>query len=579
MRQEIQQQCTQLAWLSWCHTQRIFGAVPSFLGRTISHAEAPPIFSNTFRIVLQDLLPIALTQAVYSYLVTSKNETEDSSLTDLAYFYVVGFVAMTVVRRQYLRLFAHTSILQLGYSDAFKHAQQFRKLPQENICKSCTTARLIKGEIRTLLVYIVQLFMLWMMEWIPWVGVTVATVLRALLSAQVIVEYRLANHPVPEERLCDRHRAEYFLQYPGLLAAIGFWHYMTTQIVASAFTAIPGVTRSDMHRYVNAVTLLYFIALTNHMHFPPAVAKATYSAYEPLSVVRAIVGCIVDLLIPGLIRWLDHMASVAKNNPEYQMACQQRIIKIKNFYKHRRTQQLLSIVLPRMYRDLELLANDSILKLYWPATLRKVVEQCNAILRARKYILLGSTIAETYELYFLPIQNSALAAGFFLNVLSPVVAVFQQMTRLNVSRLIKAINAIGGFGSVQTGAVEATSFVKKRSKSVLDFSALLSGTPKGAVIILIALLRNEDFVAYLQRKLNGWETLLNSRQTKKADDCQWPLCVSVEPVRASNLSDWEEVAANADWDYATEDGKETSNPMFPPAPQTEPSFSLTYSRR
>ncbi|EKD77226.1 MAG: hypothetical protein ACD_42C00430G0001, partial [uncultured bacterium] len=84
------------------------------------------------------------------------------------------------------------------------------------------------------------------------------------------------------------------------------------------------------------------------------------------------------------------------------MACQQRIIKIKNFYKHRRTQQLLSIVLPRMYRDLELLANDSILKLYWPATLRKVVEQCNAILRARKYILLGSTIAETYELYFLP---------------------------------------------------------------------------------------------------------------------------------------------------------------------------------
>ena len=582
------------------HARRTVAGVPEFIGVMMSHPKAPKIFSDAVKIFLNDLLPMAAIHAAYAYLTypeEEKNNVEAHSIAAIIGVYFIYVLTALLLVPQRLRLLAHTTTLALGYPARFDDVSQSAKARQlkTNICDHCTAGRYVKGEFRSaMIVYFALLGVVRVMSGMPLLGWLIAPGLQVLLNAQVVGEYRLANDGV-----CDRHRMVYYRQYPEFFIALGLCQFMVTRAIAWQFSFIPGVKMSDMESAVTPVVLLYFMGLAHHVYFPDPVKEVTRRLHDPLSVTRAAVSGLFDLLIPGALKQFDRWVMNQKKMSWKKSACHEWLQYFQVFMTHRCTKRSMQLFLPRMYRDLDYFLQDWAVRQYWPAVSRKSLMAGKELLDRRDVILKFGSMSEFYEAYIKPMRQGATIANLaMMIVLPPMSAALEAMPYLAmaVNYLGTAVTLIGGIASVQSGTKEVAMKAKEKSKSVSDFLSLFQGMPKGVVILLIGLLRNEQFVTQfkaflmrLQQKTNECVTSQSGCQARYVDedarhyaesfrnilwdeDSRLPpqrseadLIVVDEPPRSPQ----HRIAPDDGFDFATQDGTRYSEPLFTRQPAEE----------
>lgn len=470
-------------------------ATPQFIGAQLSHPKAPKIFSQTALLFFYDIFWIMLVHCVYAVMTQSaeKNSEQSPSLSSKDHamaaqlgFYFIAGVSTLLIFRQKMQFLVHSTLLSIAYPKAFDEATQSTRIKCDaSVCGQCSSSRFIKGEIRTVIVYFAQLMTLNALQCLPYVGSMTAFFSQLLLTGQLMIEYRLANDGV-----CDRHRGEYTHQYLELPFALGFMHYVAAYVLASQVEWIPGLKRSDFDGVIRSVLMLYFVGLVHHMHFPKPVAKATRHFYDALMLTRFLVSSGIDLITPGLKKIFNTLAEEKKEKLSWKNCRHQ----INYFFQKKYVRQLLALFLPAICRDYRSFQKDPIIVCYWPSVFKKLVEFLDNVMLLRKPALGFASIMEFYQQYVVPAQEVVGVIGFLTPMLTIPILPLRVVAASGVFQLLsKPIAAISNMTRFQQNANQATA-VASQHHSVKDLMQSLSGMPRGAATLLVALMRDHDFM-------------------------------------------------------------------------------------
>lgn len=539
------------------HLHQLAQAAPRFGAATLFHPEAPPLISSSLRIAI-DIASIFFLHVAFSYFTTPEKPNEPTTLElytgRLGYYFLWNISALLILRNQ-LRKKMHLAVLQIAFPEKFSKSHQC--FVKDDVCAHCTAKRIVEGEFRTIVVFSIQNTVVDVIAATPYVGWYLSVVPYLFLYGQMIVEYRLGSDGV-----CDRHRTIFNLQYPELSVAIGLVQFTIARILACAILFFIPLLRADVAlSCCNDFVALYMIGLLYHTHLPPVVSKSDrYTWCELTNLIRRSIAFLMDLMIPGVMKKIDLYAMKQKDRSEAKKNIFSKFATLNVIRKNAWVQRVAMVAFPQAFYNSNAFMHDPIFKLYWPCVLQKITELLRKILDSRKLITSGGTCFEIYQRYVLPAQKSAAAAGLVLTLFSPAVSTMYCASRL-MSMTGRLIGLVSNIGGVKNGVEEIALKAQEKNKSMADFMGLMTGVPKGVVMLLIALLRDEAVVNALTKQLNAWRKTLQAHQTQRLALCDFP------DSRRNFIKDsWENIAdQNCAWPGETSSGNGGRSPRIPAA--------------
>lgn len=516
------------------YTYPILEAVPAFISmqfkkQSSAQSKAPPVFWHILLLLGMDIIPMIVILIMQTRLIASSNSTEEKSSLQslLAYFdfYLICLVGTALMMRQKISFFIHATILSIAYSKSYAElTDKTREKVDTAVCKTCTPGRFLKGDLRAVVVFITQTMMIQGMELIPGVGFLFALFSRIFLMGQVVTEYRLGN-----DGICDRHRAEYFHQHHKFIFMLGFMHYIATQLVAYQTKKTFGIDQSQIEGSMSTIMMLLFIGLAHHMSFPQSISKATRHCYDPLMIMRICVSETLDLIMPGMKKLFEHTIEKKKEGRHEKMSWEKIRSHVISFYHNKTAKWAIKLLLPSLCRDIETLKTDPIIKHYWPSIAELLAEYMGRILAMRDPALKLNSLRDFYINYITPVQEVADILGFCLAICTPVI--------LPIRIIAKSVWAISGLTGLQNQAMKALPAVAHRNDAVRTCMEFINSMPKGVGFLIIALLRNETFIADFKA---AQKHLINAAGEYYSQEVK-EMPVSSRLMQSTDISEWVEV--------------------------------------
>lgn len=378
----LNQAMSKVVEVGW-YTVQTAAALPSFVVDTLGKPQARSLVTNTGYILARDVAPmvatIAANQVLQAYLVGDE-DVEALSWSAYALASMASWATQAITVRQTIRTASHTAVMMTQHPRVFKETATSRAIVND-MCKDCNTKRVIKGEIRSLLMYFAQRAALALIGKIPYVGpifefplatlpylgteVSIAAVGETLLNGQLFMEYRLAN-----DGICDRHRQEYYREYLEFCLSLGISHRLAVDGLCVLTEHLTGVPQSLYKGTFQNLATLYFTGLTHHMEIPKPIAQSKRWG-DPLDIlVRQRLANGMDatiiLLRPGLPAFIKYMFPKTDNEIDFKKAAKNTY----QFFSGPTYQRYARVFIPGYLVSLEEFVTDRVNKAYWPS-LRK----------------------------------------------------------------------------------------------------------------------------------------------------------------------------------------------------------------
>lgn len=581
------QSVTQSGQTIFRYLRELISAIPASFGNQISNPKAPNIIFQTSQIFLYDLLPMMIVYWMHLWILSLNTAREEKTHCgpieiSLGVFSVASYLFSNIfIMRKQIGFFVHVALLACVYPKALHEATDItRKKIITDVCKSCTTARYMKGELRSLIAYRAQLLVIQLLEFIPYAlgffsrisGAAVAGEYlgnflgffsRIALVGQWVGEYRLMN-----DGLCDRHRMEYFHQHWELFFALGIFHYVSLKgVMFSARVILP--ESWDLTILTEPLSTLFVFYLLALMHYatvpteknkraalflPDAVLEAKRHFYDPTLSTRWLVTKTMDLIIPGVIKKFDDtidkrhkkqkrksariiVTPHAKTDMHFELieAEQSFVERLMIFYQRAGIQFFATLVLPRFCRSFDHFKQDFIIRELWLPIAKKLTELSETLLRLKSVALTCASLLDFYEEYVMPAQEYA----GVLSCLTPIAACADKRV---IHFAVAIVSQLSHVFNLSSRAGEATKIISKHSQSFQDIHTLFAGVPRGVVIIAIAFLRNKVFMQSLEERLTALRKITYTEEMNRAPSCFFTTAETQVHQSLSKIDSWDTVA-------------------------------------
>lgn len=208
------------------------------------------------------------------------------------------------------------------------------------------------------------------------------------------IKGRYITRLVTPER-CERHKAMDSASVMALglsfEASKMLMDYVLARYIGMPANFMSSVTYYPIYRTMEHLLLLLHINVGAHMDLPSAKNKSS-SSYDPLTIWEGLVRFVVDVQIAGLMKRIPIDFKPEKNKPPLiPLAPVLRgITHVLNSDLEKETRanagalgqiiNRLSVIVPSMYRSVDGLLNDPIIKMYWPEIRRVGIYASDIIL-------------------------------------------------------------------------------------------------------------------------------------------------------------------------------------------------------
>lgn len=519
--------------------KQLTGASWIFLGRMMAESEAPPILSDAFHMMWKDILPMMLLQVAYStasYLLSPEEPSYYNPLhwaaSLMMLFLWVG--SSIVMKRQQIRFLTHSLVCTIAYPSKFDQISRAKKLTKEqeerhavvrttalknekgkyidvqidnSVSRKDSTMRVIKGEIVAFIVYLTATFANSLMAYIPYVGWLMAAASQIKLNGETLLEWRLAN-----DKISNRFRCEYFHQHVSVSVLIGLAHKVLSWLMTRPLMFVPGLAENGNDSVmfgrctgqfaIEGILLFCFMGITHFMALPKPVEKATQHFYDPLAVIRKVMGFLIDIFTPGLrnvfngqvqnqvskkadpkkalvkSKSLDGFSSVDVATTQYEKF---RLI-VKDNYNNQWIDQILAILMPTSLRGFAKAKEDKILAPYWSEVFLQLV-----------------SIIESLQKY----QNIVLTMGRAKDGYDALLKPFEEYLGLALKAVSFVFTPFGLLVSAVSNTSEVAGFFLKHNPEARDLAQLLSGVPYGVALLVLRVMREQKLMEDLE-ELQKW---------------------------------------------------------------------------
>lgn len=464
------------------HAKSVCEAVPKFIGTQLANSKTPCMTYNTVMISAYDLLPILLVHYAQEQLAPTPNA--ENNLLVLGYSYLLTALTSVLLFRNKMRFLVHATLLPIVYTKEFEKALKDRTQVSNSVCYGCTPGRLFKGDVRSLLVFVIGAQIVKPALKLFDVTSLFLYFFHVMLYGQIIGEYRLGS-----DGICDRHRVEYYHQHYELFFLLGFLHLTLSKITSNSLYYLTSMPTYKMEDQIDSMILLYLIGLSYHTQFPKPVENASRHFYDAVAMIRSGVNAIMELIIPGAKKKLDNSAEKRKKNMSW-IDVRYKMIRT---YQNKYIKKLLTLLLPTICRDSSALMNDFLIKHYWPAVFKRVISSIEVLEKAKAPALAIASLKEVYDDYIAPIK--------------PFIDIVSKSTGLSL------ILACGKF-LLHSNALRKRRPEANKFKNMYDS---LGNLPKALYIIIIAALRDEKFTSDLSHLKKWMLHHVITHETEKAD--------------------------------------------------------------